>query len=251
MPVAVQSLGIAFGAEEVLADITLKCGAGEVVGIVGRSGVGKSTILNAIAGILHPSAGTVLIDGEHPDTAARQQRIGYVFQHPSLFPWRTAAENVRLPLLFDRTKTKVDANALVEQAMSFARIREAGDKFPFQLSGGMQTRVALARAIVCAPSTLLLDEPFSALDDLYREELYQAIQESLAVMQPAVILVTHNLFEAITLCDIIHVLKQDRSGGPSRFVGSFEILLGRPRLPEIIASDRFQKIWTELRGNLA
>jgi NitT/TauT family transport system ATP-binding protein len=242
---SVKNISFAFDNQSVLERINIECGAAETVGIVGQSGSGKTTLLNLIAGYIPWDGGAITVDGVPPVAAAREQKIGYIFQTPTLMPWLTVRQNVELPLRI-RSAQRQNSNTRfpsevqkVEDAMTSAHIAHAANKFPHELSGGMQTRASIARAIVYQPILLLADEPLSALDDVVKESLYQDFQEITAERRTATVLVTHNLTDAILLCDRVYVLGNKDEGTPSTVVHCEQINLARPRTPEVLSDDDF------------
>lgn len=226
--------------EEILRGIDLSVPAGSFVAVVGRSGVGKSTLLRIIGGLLAPSRGTIRLQGIDPRVSPAP--IGIVFQRDNLMPWRTVAENIRLPLEL----VGMPANGAPDQvaeALALVGLAEHGANYPAQLSGGMAQRVAIARALVHRPALLLLDEPFGALDALTREHM---AQELLGIWQAhplTVLLVTHSIVEAVLLADEVLVMN-DRPGGITDRV---VIDLPRPRSMEIEMTIEFQEYVKKVR----
>lgn len=250
---SMDTVSFAYGQVPVLSGISMHCEAGEIVAIVGRSGVGKTTLLNLIAGYISPDIGSVKINGASPTEAkVPSGSIGFVFQQPTLIPWLTTEKNVRLPLELQRRKAKnpVQMQDLSYEAMKRARIEHAASLYPFELSGGMQTRAAIARALVTSPTLFLLDEPFSSLDDMVKEELYTDLQNGLRDTKTASILVTHDLSEAIRLSDRVYVLAADETG-----VGSISlcetISLEKPRGPDVFLSPELHQSRKAIMGALA
>ncbi|MFA7666425.1 MAG: ATP-binding cassette domain-containing protein [Burkholderiaceae bacterium] len=210
----VDDVSHAFGPLEVLSRVSLRVAAGEIVALIGPSGCGKSTLLNLSAGLLHLQSGR--IDAPFPSQAC-------MFQRPRLLPWKTARANIGIGLAAaGMARAERDARAGQLAGRLGLNARDL-DCFPHQLSGGMQSRVALARALVIDPALLLLDEPFSALDIGLKEELYTLLLEHLAERSPATLVVTHDLSEALRLSHRILVMAPE----PGRIVGHFEI--ERPR----------------------
>jgi len=180
--------------------------AGEITCLIGPSGCGKTTLLRLIAGLEDPTAGSVL---QHPATA-QQGQVGFVFQQPSLLPWRTAIENVMLPLELIRGQSTDQRKQLASDALQAVRMSHAALRLPHQLSGGMKMRVSIARALVTQPTVLLLDEPFAALDDLLRFELGQLLLALWQARRFTTVMVTHNIAEAVLLSDQIVVMHNGR-----------------------------------------
>jgi NitT/TauT family transport system ATP-binding protein len=201
---------------------TFDIGHGEFVSIVGPSGCGKSTLLNMVAGVLQPSAGTLKFDGLRiGDT---RPRLGMVFQDAVLLPWRTVLHNVVLPLEIDAGDRK-DAKGYARELIQLVGLEGFEDKYPFELSGGMQQRASIARALVNDPALLLMDEPFAALDALMRETMAQELQRIWAVSRKTVLFITHSIDEAVLLSDRIIVMTRR----PSRICEIITVPLARPR----------------------
>jgi ABC-type nitrate/sulfonate/bicarbonate transport system ATPase subunit len=205
-----------------LGGVDLAVEPGEIVALIGPNGSGKSTLLRVIAGLLGPDAGTASIDGQPvdgPDT-----RVGLVFQEPRLLPWRTTAANVAYPLELAGVP-RPERDARVAMLLRTVGLESAATQIPSQLSGGMRQRAAIARTLALAPQVLLLDEPFSALDELTRERLNLELLAITARTPTTVVLVTHSVQEAIFLADRVVVL----SSGPGRVVADLPVSLPRPR----------------------
>ena len=224
----------------VVADVSLTVWAGEFVALVRRSGVGKSTLLRLIAGLLLPDEGRVKVNGQPAQQT--QERIGLVFQKDNLLPWRTVYDNVRLPLeiqgqrgpqVRERVLSLLDLVGLVD----FSR------HYPGQLSGGMAQRVALARALVHEPSLLLLDEPFGALDALTREKMGQELLRIWNILPVTVCLVTHSIPEAVMLADRVLVLNEL----PGTLTQDIKIDLPRPRSLAMEGTREFYEIAAAIR----
>ena len=230
--------------------IDLKVKQGEFIAIVGPSGCGKSTFMKLATGLKMPSIGKILIDGQ-PVTGPLKIS-GMAFQAPSLLPWRTTLDNVLLPLEIVepfRSNFKTKRKEYEERALKLLEtvgLAGYGDKFPWQLSGGMQQRASICRALIHEPKMLLLDEPFSALDAFTREELWCILRDLWAVQKFNVILVTHDLRESVFLADTVYVM----SKGPGRFVIKKDIELPRPRDLETTYTKEFSDIVHELRGHI-
>ena len=247
--VSIDSVTMSFGAYVAVQDVNLSVSDGEFLAIVGPTGCGKSTILNAIAGLLKPASGTVSIDGQ--PVRGVQNDIGYLFQQDALLPWKTAIENVELGPMFKG----VGAAERREQSMRWlAKVGLKGfeHRYPHQLSGGQRKRVQMAQALITGPKVILMDEPFSALDihtrHLMQNELLRLWQEE----RRAVVMITHDLEEAIALGDRVVVLA---AGPRSHVIDSFPVDLERPRdVAEIKLDPRFmdlyRNIWSSLRGEV-
>ncbi|MEI4471185.1 ABC transporter ATP-binding protein [Frigidibacter sp. MR17.24] len=247
--VELRGVRMAFGEFVAVDDVNLTVADGEFLAIVGPTGCGKSTILNAIAGLLKPAMGTVSIDGAPVSGVGGD--IGYLFQQDALLPWKTAIENVELGPMFKgvgRTERRADAMAWLAKV----GLKGFEDRFPHQLSGGQRKRVQMAQALITGPKVILMDEPFSALDihtrHLMQNELLRLWQED----RRAVVMITHDLEEAIALGDRVVVLA---SGPRSRVIDSFPVDLERPRdVAEIKLDARFlelyRNIWASLRGEV-
>jgi NitT/TauT family transport system ATP-binding protein len=233
-----------------LGAIDLAIDRGEFVSIIGPSGCGKSTLLRVIGGLQTPTSGRVLIDGEPPRAAQREKQIGFVFQDPSLLPWRRVIDNVRLPLEVNDGDHGDQRVGEPERLVELVGLDAFRSYYPHQLSGGMQQRVALARCFVTSPSLLLMDEPFGALDEITRTamryELLRVWRSQAEGRACTVVFVTHSITEAVLLSDRIIVLTPQ----PGRIVAALEIDLPRPRGEEIEGSAEFIEYTRRLRGLL-
>ncbi|MEO5704821.1 MAG: ABC transporter ATP-binding protein [Candidatus Limnocylindrales bacterium] len=201
-------------------DLTIE--PGQVVALIGPNGSGKSTLLRVVAGLLVPDRGEVAIDGTKIDGPDR--RVGLVFQEPRLLVWRTTASNIEYPLELAGVEGAV-RRARVAALLAIVGLEAAASQIPSQLSGGMRQRAALARTLALEPQVLLLDEPFSALDELTRERLNLELLEITARTPTTILLVTHSVQEAIFLADRVVVL----SARPGRVVADIAVNLARPR----------------------
>ena len=230
--------------------IDLKVRQGEFIAIVGPSGCGKSTFMKLATGLKMPSIGKIKID-QQPVTGPLKIS-GMAFQASSLLPWRTTVDNVLLPLeIVEPYRSNFKAKRKEYEARARALLQKVGltgyeDKFPWQLSGGMQQRASICRALIHEPKMLLLDEPFGALDAFTREELWCILRDLWTEQQFNVILVTHDLRESVFLADTVYVM----SKSPGRFVVKREIDLPRPRDLEITYTREFTDIVHELRGHI-
>ncbi|MES2051243.1 MAG: ABC transporter ATP-binding protein [Pseudomonadota bacterium] len=230
--------------------IDLRVRQGEFIAIVGPSGCGKSTFMKLATGLRMPSRGHIVIDGKHVTGPLKVS--GMAFQAPSLLPWRTTMENVLLPLEIVepfRSSFRDKKKEYEERARKLLQKVGLGgyeDKFPWQLSGGMQQRASICRALIHEPKLLLLDEPFGALDAFTREELWCILRDLWTEQRFNVILVTHDLRESVFLADTVYVM----SKSPGRFVAKREIGLPRPRELEVTYTKEFSDIVHDLRGHI-
>ncbi|MDM0046044.1 ABC transporter ATP-binding protein [Variovorax dokdonensis] len=230
--------------------IDLKVNRGEFIAIVGPSGCGKSTFMKLTTGLRMPSMGRIRVDGK-PVTGPLKIS-GMAFQSSSLLPWRTTLDNVLLPLEIVepyRSSFKAKRKEYEDRARRLlAKVGLGGyeDKFPWQLSGGMQQRASICRALIHEPKMLLLDEPFGALDAFTREELWCILRDLWTEQRFNVILVTHDLRESVFLADTVYVM----SKSPGRFVVRREIELPRPRELDVTYTKEFTDIVLELRGHI-
>ncbi|MGH6646464.1 ABC transporter ATP-binding protein [Aquabacterium sp.] len=231
-------------------DVSLSIREGEFVAIVGPSGCGKSTFMKLTTGLKMPSRGSITIGGQ-PVTGPLKI-TGMAFQAPSLLPWRTTVDNVLLPLeIVEPYRSNFRAKRAEYEARARALLQSVGlggyeDKFPWQLSGGMQQRASICRALIHEPKMLLLDEPFGALDAFTREELWCALRDLQAQRGFNVILVTHDLREAVFLADTVYVM----SRSPGRILAKREIELPRPRDLEVTYAPEFSDTVHELRAHI-
>jgi NitT/TauT family transport system ATP-binding protein len=231
-------------------DITLSIGAGEFVAIVGPSGCGKSTFMKLATGLKPPTRGSVAVEGSR--VTGPLKIVGMAFQAPTLLPWRTTLDNVLLPLEIVepyRSTFKRDKQKFADRARDLLRtvgLDGYGDKFPWELSGGMQQRASICRALVHNPKMLLLDEPFGALDAFTREELWCLLRDLWSEHRFTVILVTHDLREAVFLADTVYVM----SSRPGRILERRTVELPRPRDLEVTYGDAFSGIVHDLRERI-
>lgn len=226
-----------------LSGMSLEVREGEFLSLLGPSGCGKSTALNVMGGLLEPTDGTVTFEGRPLEGPSRY--IGMMFQQAVMFPWRTTVENVLLPIeVFGQSKKEYRAKA--EELLATVGIREFANSYPWQLSGGMQQRAALARVLIHDPKLLLLDEPFGALDEFTRETMNQELLKLQKLTGATAVLVTHNINEAVFMSDRIAVM----SARPGRLVGVLDIPFERPRSPELTLTPEFAKLALEARTML-
>lgn len=231
-------------------DINFSVQENEFVAVVGPSGCGKSTLMKLVSGLCEPTAGYVYVNGRQ--VQGPQKCVGMAFQAANLLPWRTTLDNVLLPLEIVkpyRHEFRRNRQQFEEQARALlARVGLAGneDKFPWELSGGMQQRASICRALIHKPQLLMLDEPFGALDAFTREELWGMLQDLWREEPFTVILVTHDLREAVFLADTVYVM----SKGPGRLLTRQDIAIPRPRTLADTYTDDFARHVQQLREHI-
>lgn len=241
----------ASGAVLALDGTSLKVGRGEFAAVVGPSGCGKSSLMRLVTGLIPPTAGSIAVFGDK--VRGPLKIAGMAFQNPNLLPWRKVLDNVLLPLEIvepHRGKFRSEKAKYQEQGRALLKtvgLDGFGDRFPWELSGGMQQRVSLCRALIHQPALLMLDEPFAALDAFTREELWCVLRDLWQQLRFTVILVTHDLREAAFLADNIHVM----SARPGRVVMSKAVDLPRPRDLDVCFEPHFIDIVHELRAKIA
>jgi len=219
---------------EVLRDVSLRIARGEYMSIIGHSGCGKSTLLNIVAGLLQASDGIVLLDGRAVDEPGPDRAV--VFQNHSLLPWLTVYENVRLAVdkVF-KGRSNADRHDWTMHNLELVQMAQAKDKRPSEVSGGMKQRVGIARALAMEPKVLLLDEPFGALDALTRAHLQDSVMEIHAKLGNTVLMITHDVDEAVLLSDRIVMM----TNGPAATIGDIlSVDLERPRKRLELAEDK-------------
>ncbi|RST87582.1 ABC transporter ATP-binding protein [Aquibium carbonis] len=220
---------------EVLRDIRLTIDKGEYVSIIGHSGCGKSTLLNLVAGLTEVSQGAVLLENQEVNAPGPDRAV--VFQNHSLLPWLTVYENVNLAVskVFSGRKTRAERHDWIMENLTLVQMAHARDKRPSEISGGMKQRVGIARALAMEPKILLLDEPFGALDALTRAHLQDQMMEIHARLGNTIIMITHDVDEAVLLSDRIVMM----TNGPTATIGEvLDVPLERPRNRIALASDR-------------
>ena len=230
--------------------VSLQVARGEFVTVTGPSGCGKTTILKVLAGLLRARGGPVAVGGR--PVAGPQKNVGMAFQNPILLPWRRTLENVLLPLeIVEPHRRRFRARRAeyatqAEELLASVGMQGFGGRYPWQISGGQQQRVNLCRALIHQPELLLLDEPFGALDAFTREELWQVLQELWMRRRFTVILVTHDLREAVFLADTVYVM----SPRPGRIVHRQPVPLPRPRTLEDTFTPAFTELYHEIRRRI-
>ena len=232
-------------------DLTMKVGEGEFVAVVGPSGCGKSTLMKLVTGLHVPQTGLIEVDGKR--VTGPVSIVGMAFQNPTMMPWRTTLDNVLMPLevvaehrrTFRRRRAEHVAEA--ERLLEVVGLKGFGEKFPWQLSGGMQQRANLCRALIHRPRLLMLDEPFGALDAFTREELWQVIRDLHAEQGITIVLVTHDLREAVFLADRVFVM----SARPGTITSVRDVPFERPRDIELMYEKDFVDVVHGLKDEIA
>jgi nitrate/nitrite transport system ATP-binding protein len=219
----------------VLSNVSLGIDRGEFVTVIGHSGCGKSTLMNVVAGLVAPTRGAVILDGRSVDAPGPDRAV--VFQHHSLLPWLSVYENVRIAVdkVFGGKKSGKERHAWVMHNLELVQMTHAKDKRPGEISGGMKQRVGIARALAMEPKVLLLDEPFGALDALTRAHLQDAVAEIHRTLGNTILMITHDVDEAVLLSDRIVMM----TNGPSACIGEvLSVPLARPRERLALAEDK-------------
>ncbi|MFN3321280.1 MAG: ABC transporter ATP-binding protein [Allorhizobium sp.] len=241
------------GADGTLAvsGLTMRVDKGEFSAVVGPSGCGKSTLMKLVTGLHIPQSGVVIVAGQQVTKPV--SIVGMAFQNPTMLPWRTTLENILLPLeIVERHRHRLRANKKeyiekAENLLEIVGLKGVGSKFPWQLSGGMQQRANLCRALIHEPELLMLDEPFGALDAFTREELWCVIRDLHAAQGVTIVLVTHDLREAVFLADRIFVM----SARPGKVVKEHTVPFARPRDIELTYDNAFNDMVHVLHGEIA
>lgn len=247
--VEIQDLSLTFESSEgpvyALSNVDLAVKQGEFISFIGPSGCGKTTLLRVIADLEKTTSGSIKVNGVSPEEARVGRQYGYVFQAPALYPWRTAERNVMLPLeVFGYPKSEHLHRA--RKYLSMVNLSGFEKKFPWQLSGGMQQRVSIARALAFEPALLLMDEPFGALDEIVRDRLNEQLLKLWADTRKTVIFVTHSIPEAVFLSTRIVVM----SPRPGRIIDIVDCDLGSNRTLDIRETAKFLEIAHRVREGL-
>ncbi len=244
-----RNLGLTFstndGPVQALKDVSLTINKGEFVSFIGPSGCGKTTFLRVVADLEQPTSGSVMVNGMAPEAARKARAYGFVFQAAGLYPWRTIQGNVRLPLEI-MGYSRADQQARVKRVMDLVELGGFEKKFPWQLSGGMQQRASIARALAFDADILLMDEPFGALDEIVRDRLNEELLKLWARTQKTIGFVTHSIPEAVYLSTKIVVM----SPRPGRITDVIDSTLPRERPLEIRDSPEFIAIAHRVREGL-
>lgn len=249
--IEIKNIGMEFISDDgkkvtALQDINLSIKNGEMVALLGPSGCGKTTLLRIIADLLQPTRGEVIIGGLSPREARLMKKYGIVFQNAVLYDWRTVRKNIELPLeIGHKIKSKSEKKQIVEEMLELVGLKDFANHRPYQLSGGMQQRVSIARALALNPEILLMDEPFSALDEFTKEGLYEDILRIWRITHKTIIFVTHNIQEAAYLSDKICVL----SPRPGRLSAVIDVNedLPRPRNAKQKESETFFNLVNKIK----
>ena len=230
------------GERVVLKDISLDIKKGEFFSLLGASGCGKTTLLRIIADLADPTSGSVTIDGASRTEARKAHKYGMVFQSPVLYEWRTVRQNVALPLEVLKIP-KEERERIVDRQLELVSLNGYGDHYPHELSGGMQQRVGIARALAVDPDILLMDEPFSALDEFTRQNLHDDLLKIWETTGKTIVFVTHNISEAVFLSDRICVL----ASGLGEISALIDVDLPRPRTAAVLKTEQYFDLLTKTR----
>lgn len=236
----VRDLAVGYGAEPVIEGVNLEVAPGKFVSLVGPSGSGKTSILRAVSGLLTPRSGGIELNGS-------SDSLGFLFQDDALLPWRTARENVALGLRIRKLPTKA-AESEADAWLARLGLEGFGARFPHELSGGQRKRVAIAQILALKPKLLLMDEPFASLDAIVRTRITQELLNWVEREHLSVLLVTHDLEEALTVSDTVYLLSQ---GPRARILASYNVAIPRPR--DIFASRKhpnfaplLERLWNDM-----
>jgi NitT/TauT family transport system ATP-binding protein len=219
---------------------------GGFLSLLGPSGCGKSTLLRVTADIIAPSSGTMTVLGKTPRQARRERALGFVFQDAALLPWRTAIENVELPLEVGGRRALPKGAPTPSELMKLVGLEGWEASFPHELSGGMRQRVSIARALLGGPRLLLMDEPFGALDEITRDRLNEELRRIWQETKTTILFVTHSVYEAVFLGESVLVL----AANPGRVSATVDIDLPRDRQLSIRETEPFNRIAAKMRGFL-
>ena len=248
--VSVQTVSVAYpsreGVFQALSDVSLDVARGEFISLIGPSGCGKTTLLRLIADLAQPTSGQLRVNGGTPHQARSDRSYGYVFQSPALYPWRTALNNVMLPLEIIGLSAP-ERRARAAAALAAVGLTEASGRYPWQLSGGMQQRVSIARALSLQPDLLLMDEPFGALDEITRDKLNLHLTDLWRERNLTVIFVTHSIPEAVFLSTRVVAM----SANPGRISRVIECPFPHRRTLDLRNTPAFLEISQQVRDALS
>jgi NitT/TauT family transport system ATP-binding protein len=233
------------GPVQALRDVNLNIGKGDFVSFIGPSGCGKTTFLRVIAALEHPTGGSITVNGMSPDEARRNRGYGYVFQAAGLYPWRTIEKNIRLPLEIMGFSAQ-EQEERVKNVLQLVDLEGFGKKYPWQLSGGMQQRASIARALAFDADLLLMDEPFGALDEIVRDHLNEQLLKLWARTEKTIAFVTHSIPEAVYLSTKIVVM----SPRPGRITDVIDSPLPHDRPLDIRDTPEFLEVAHRVREGL-
>jgi NitT/TauT family transport system ATP-binding protein len=248
--ILIENLGVQFpdkdGGEPVTAlqNVNLEIKQGEFVCLVGPSGCGKTTLLRTVADLQQPTSGKITVRGQSPREIRLQKKYGIVFQSPVLYDWRTVRRNVCMPMELMGLPKKYRTETVTEM-LELVGLYDFGKKYPHELSGGMQQRVGIARALAIKPEILLMDEPFSALDEFTKEKLNEDLLTIWSKTNKTILFVTHNISEAVFLSDRVVVL----SPHPGRVSAVVDITIPRPRTLAVKNTAEFNQLVTKVRNS--
>jgi NitT/TauT family transport system ATP-binding protein len=244
-----KNLGLTFetndGPVHALKDFNLAINKGDFVSFIGPSGCGKTTFLRVMAALEQPTSGTITVNNVSPDEARRQRSYGYVFQYAGLYPWRTIAGNIKLPLEI-MGFSKAEKDERVSHVLKLVDLEGFGRKYPWQLSGGMQQRASIARALAFDADILLMDEPFGALDEIVRDHLNEQLLTLWEATEKTIAFVTHSIPEAVYLSTKIVVM----SPRPGRITDVIDSPLPRERPLDIRDTPEFLEVANRVRNGL-
>lgn len=248
--IKIENLNITFADGEggdpvvALSNVNLEINQGEFISLLGPSGCGKTTLLRTIADLQQATSGSITIRGQTPREIRNQKKFGFVFQSPVLYEWRTVRRNVCMPMEL-LGMSKKDRTARVTKMLELVGLMEFGQKYPHELSGGMQQRVNIARALAIRPEILLMDEPFSALDEFTKEKLHEDLLRIWRKTNKTILFVTHNIQEAVFLSDRVVVL----SPHPGRVSQVVDIDIPRPRTVAMKDTPEFTAMVAKVRNS--
>lgn len=247
--IQVKDMGVTFtdnsgNPVQALTGVNLDVYKGEFISLLGPSGCGKTTLLRSVADLQQPTAGSIKVEDKTPREVRLAQKLGFVFQQPVLFDWRTVRKNVELPLEVLK-KPKDEQHKRADEMLEMVGLTLFADSYPKQLSGGMQQRVNIARALALKPDILLMDEPFSALDEFTKEKLHEDLLKIWRATNKTILFVTHNIEEAVFLSDRVCVFTPH----PGRLSRIVSIDLPRPRTLEVKESMEFTRLVAEVRNS--
>jgi NitT/TauT family transport system ATP-binding protein len=229
-----------------LEKVDMQVPAGQFASIIGPSGCGKSTLLRLVADVMKPYAGSITLGGDTPRAARHAHSLGFVFQAPTLLPWRSVKQNIELPLdVVGRGSAKRSTRTSAE-LIELVGLSGFEDALPHQLSGGMQQRAAIARALILTPDILLLDEPFGALDEITRQRMNLELLRIWSESGTSALLVTHSIAEAVFMSDRVYVM----SARPGRITSIIDVPLERPRRIDMMRSQQFFECVNRIRDGL-